>query len=57
MGTKITFEPDVQSLAQADQLATEQGVTLEQIATEAFAAYMARVADTRRVDLDEGEQH
>lgn len=53
---KITFEPDPQSLAQADALASEQGVTLEQIATEAFAAYMAGVADARRIDLDEQER-
>jgi hypothetical protein len=53
MSESITFTPDVVSLAIADQLATEQGVTLDQIATEAFAAYMQGVREAMAVDLDE----
>ena len=54
MADKITFEPDLVSLAIADELITEQGVTLEEIAVDAFSAYMQRVRDARTLDLDEG---
>jgi hypothetical protein len=56
VSTRISFEPDVQALAQADQLAAEQGVSLEVIAAEAFSAYMAGVTEARRLDLDEDER-
>lgn len=53
MAQRITFEPDVQSLAIADELAAETGVTLEQITGEAFSAYMEGVRAARAIDLDE----
>jgi len=53
MSAKITFEPDLRSLAQADQLAAELGTTLQQIASDAFAAYMQSVRDARQLQLDE----
>jgi hypothetical protein len=56
MAIRITFDPGLQALAQADQLAAEQGVTLETIAAEAFSASMAGVTEARRVDLDGGER-
>jgi hypothetical protein len=49
----ITFEPDVASLAIADQLVQEQGVTLSELAAEAFSAYMQGVQAARALDLDE----
>lgn len=53
MSQQITFEPDLVSLAIADQLCTEQGVTLSEVAAEAFSAYMQGVRDARALDLDE----
>ena len=53
MTEPITFVPDVQSLAIADTLAKEQGVTLEQIAVEAFGTYTDGVRQAMTVDLDE----
>lgn len=49
----ITFDADVQSLAIADQLVKERGVTIEEIAAEAFSAYMQGVQAARALDLDE----
>jgi hypothetical protein len=53
MPERISFEPDLQSLAIADQLAAKQGVSLDQIAAEAFAAYCDSVREAQRVELDE----
>lgn len=50
---QITFDADPQSLAIADRLAVEQGLSLEEIAAAAFSAYADAVRETMRVDLDE----
>jgi hypothetical protein len=50
---RISFEPDLVSLAIAEQLATEPGTTPEEIAADAFSAYMQGVKDARTADLDE----
>lgn len=49
----ITFDADVQSLAIADQLVKERGVTIPQIAAEAFSAYMEGVQVARAFDAGE----
>jgi hypothetical protein len=49
----ISFEPDPDSLDEANLLAIEQGITLEEIATEAFAAYMAAIKAARTGDIGE----
>lgn len=53
MAEQITFEPDVASLAIADRYCREQGVTLPEVATEAFGAYMASIRQAQALDLDE----
>lgn len=47
----IAFEPDRESLAEAQLLAIEQGISLEEIAVEAFSGYMAGVKAARLGDI------
>jgi hypothetical protein len=49
----ISFEPDTEALAEARLLAIEQGCTLEEIATEAFSAFLASVKAARTEDIGE----
>jgi hypothetical protein len=49
----ITFTPGLTSLAVADTLAKEQGLSLEQIAQVAFAGYRDGVREAMRTDLDD----
>lgn len=53
MSQSISFEPDVASLAVADVIVRERGVTLEEIAAEAFSAYMQGVQVARAFDAGE----
>jgi len=49
----ISFEPDRESLDEAQLYAIEQGLTLEEIAAEAFSAYLSAIKAARTGDLDE----
>jgi hypothetical protein len=49
----ISFEPDHEALAEARLLAIEQGITLKEIAVEAFSSFMAAVKAARLGDIGE----
>jgi hypothetical protein len=49
----ISFEPDADALDEANLLAIEQGLSLEEIAVEAFASFMAGVKAARTGDIGE----
>jgi hypothetical protein len=49
----ITFEPDPEALDEARLLALEQGISIEEIAVEAFSGHMASVKAARIGDIDE----
>jgi hypothetical protein len=49
----IAFEPDQEARSEAQLLALEQGITLEEIAVEAFSAYLAGVKAARVGVIDE----
>jgi hypothetical protein len=49
----ISSEPDGEALTEAQLLAIEQGVSLEEIAVEAFSSYMAGVKASRLGDIGE----
>ena len=53
MAERIVSGPEVASLANADQRATEQGTMLEEIAADACNAYLQGVRDARAARLDE----
>ena len=53
MVDRISFFPDVLSLAIAEKLVVEQGITLEHIAAEAFAAWCDGTRQVMQLDLDE----
>jgi hypothetical protein len=48
----ISFVPDVASLAIADKVAAETGKSLEEIAGDAFSAYMDSVREDMAVEAD-----
>lgn len=53
MPDPITFTPDYESMDEAQLLMIEQGVTIEEVAAEAFSAYMAGIKAARTGDIGE----
>ena len=50
---KVTFSISPAEMDEALDVATEMGVSVQEIAASAFRGYLDGVAEARRLDLDE----